>query len=107
MLKTDDLTRSLIAFEPESTVVAVVEMSQSGWLVAGIVPGVERHLLKKITVDESGLLRLLQRWQDEAMRAGRQIRRITVCVFHAIVGTDFRGSWALISRHHGHPFSAG
>ena len=56
MPRIDDLTRSLIAFEPGSTLVAVVEMSQSGWLVAGIVPGVERHPLKKIAVDECGLL---------------------------------------------------
>ncbi len=53
-------------------------MSQSSWLVAGIVPGVERHPLKKLAPDEGALLRLLERWRDEATKAGRTITRITV-----------------------------
>ena len=48
------------------------------WLVAGIVPGLDRHPLKKLAVDEDALLRLLHRWRDEAVRAGRNIERITV-----------------------------
>ena len=51
-------------------------MSQASWLVAGIVPGVERHPLKKLEPDEEALLRLLQRWRDEAVRAGRTVARI-------------------------------
>jgi len=53
-------------------------MSQSSWLVAGIVPGIERHPLKKLPVDEEALLRLLRRWRDEAIKAGRTIVRITI-----------------------------
>src|ERR1044071_2379459 len=53
-------------------------MSQSSWLVAGIVPGLERHPLKKLAVDEGSLLRLLQQWRGEAVRAGRGGERITV-----------------------------
>ena len=53
-------------------------MSQSSWLVAGIVPGIERQPLKKLGVDEDALLRLLLRWHDEAKEAGRQIYRIAV-----------------------------
>ena len=78
MPRTDDLTRSLIPFEPEVTLVAVVEMSQSSWLVAGIVPGVQRHPLKKIPVDEGGLLQLFHRWREEAARSGRPVSRIVV-----------------------------
>ena len=52
MPQRNDLSRCLAAFEQDSTVVAVVEMSQSSWLVAGIVPGVERHPLKKLAPDE-------------------------------------------------------
>ncbi len=74
----DDLGRSLIALDQNSTVVAVIEMSRSSWLVAGIIPGVDRHPLKKLGPDEEGLLRLLRRWQDEAARAGRTISRIAV-----------------------------
>jgi len=50
----------------------------SSWLVAGIVPGVERQPLKKLAVDESALLKLLNRWREEAEKAGRRIERITV-----------------------------
>jgi len=53
-------------------------MSQSGWLVAGIVPGVSRHPLKKLAADEKSLVKLLFRWRDEAVKAGRRIARIAV-----------------------------
>jgi transposase len=44
-------------------------MSQSSWLVAGIIPGVERQPLKKLEPDEQALLQLLQRWRAEAIEA--------------------------------------
>src|SRR5271169_1614017 len=78
MQKLNDLSRSLTALKPDSTLIAVIEMSLSSWLVAGIVPGVERQPLKKIAVDESVLLRLLHRWREEAEKAGYMIKRITV-----------------------------
>jgi hypothetical protein len=37
-----DASRSLTALEQDSTIIAVIEMSQSKWLVAALVPGVER-----------------------------------------------------------------
>jgi transposase len=78
MRQPNDLSRSLATFDAESTLVAVIEMSQSSWLVAGIVPGLDRHPLKKLTVDEGSLLRLLQRWRDEAIRVGGKVERIAV-----------------------------
>ena len=38
MQKLNDLSRSLTTLEPEGTLIAVIEMSLSNWLVAGIVP---------------------------------------------------------------------
>src|SRR5258706_69151 len=78
MQKLNDLSRSLTALEPNGTLIAVIEMSLSSWLVAGIVPGVERQPLKKLAVDESTLLKLLHRWREEAEKAGRRIERIAV-----------------------------
>jgi transposase len=78
MQKLNDFSRSLIALEPGGTLIAVIEMSLSSWLVAGIVPGVERQPLKKLAVDESALLKLLHRWREEAEKAGRRIERIAV-----------------------------
>jgi transposase len=78
MRQPNDLSRSLAVFDQETTLIAVIEMSQSSWLVAGIVPGIERHPLKKLAVDKDELLRLLQRWQSEAVGSGRRIERATV-----------------------------
>src|SRR4051794_559669 len=53
-------------------------MSQSSWLVAGVVPGIERQPLKKLAPDQDALLKLLHRWREEAGQAGREISRIAV-----------------------------
>jgi transposase len=78
MQKPNDLNQSRIVLKQDSTLIAVIEMSLSSWLVAGIVPGVERQPLKKLAVDESALLKLLNRWREEAEKAGRSIERIAV-----------------------------
>ena len=49
-----DASRSLTALEQDSTIIAVIEMSQSKWLVAALVPGVERHPLKKLDAQVRG-----------------------------------------------------
>lgn len=76
--KPNDLSRSLAALDVDHTLIAVVEMSLSSWLVAGIVPGVERQPLKKLKTDACALLELLHRWRAEAVRAGHKITRIAV-----------------------------
>jgi transposase len=78
MQTPNDLSRSLTVLKQDSALIAVIEMSLSSWLVAGIVPGVERQPLKKLAVDEGALLKLLNRWRGEAEKAGRQIERIAV-----------------------------
>jgi transposase len=78
MQKPNDLNQSRIVLKQDSTLIAVIEMSLSSWLVAGIVPGVERQPLKKLAVDESALLKLLNRWREEAEKAGCRIERIAV-----------------------------
>src|SRR3984885_6123603 len=88
MTQVDDLSRSLIAFEQKSTMVVVLEMSQSSWLAAGVVPGFERRPLKKLDPDPTALLRLVEGWRDHAMKVGRMITRI-VLAFEA--GRD--GFW--------------
>ena len=74
----NDLSRSLTPLDPDDTLIAVIEMSQSSWLVAGIVPGIERHPLKKLEPNEGELLRLLVRWRAEATKMGSTITRIAV-----------------------------
>jgi len=72
------MSRSLVAFDQNSTVVAVVELSLSTWLVAGVVPGLKRQPLKKLSADADKLVALLERWRAEAIKAGQVINRMVV-----------------------------
>ena len=78
MPQPNDLSRSLVALDQDSTIIAVVELSQSSWLVGGILPGIERQPCKKLEPSPERLLGLLHRWRDESVRAGRTITRIAV-----------------------------
>ena len=71
MPQPNDLSRSLVALDQNSTIIAVIEMSQSSWLVAGMLPGIERQPRQKLEPSPERLLALLHGWQDEAVRAGR------------------------------------
>ena len=72
--KPNDLSRSLVALDQNSTIIVVVELSHSSWLVGGVVPGIERQPRQKLEPSPERLLALLRRWQDEAVRAGRRSR---------------------------------
>src|SRR6202163_2830964 len=78
MPQLNDLSRSLVPLDQDSTIIAVVEMSQSSWLVAGVLPGIERQPRKKLEPSAERLLGLLHRWRDEAVRAGKTITRIAL-----------------------------
>jgi transposase len=78
MPKSADLSRSLVALDQDSTVIAVIEMSRSTWLVGGLVPGLDREPLKTLDPDPAALLALLERWRAQAVAAGRRITRICV-----------------------------
>jgi len=77
-MKRDDLSRSLVAFDQASTLVAVVELGLRSWLAAGLVPNLTRQPLKKLGSDPDALLRLLLRWRDQATKAGGRIKRMVV-----------------------------
>ena len=78
MTQADDLSRSLAAFDQNSTLIAVVETSAANWLVAAMIPGVDRRPVKKLEPDPDALLRLLERWRAEAAKTGRTIARVTL-----------------------------
>ena len=71
MPQPNDLSRSLVALDHNSTIIAVVELSQLSWLVGGVLPGIERQPRKKLEPNPERLLALLHRWRDEAIKAGR------------------------------------
>jgi transposase len=78
MLQSNDLSRSFTVLNQDSTLIVVIEMGLSSWLVAGMVPGVERQPLKKLEPDEDQLLKLMNRWRHEALQAGHAIERVVV-----------------------------
>jgi len=77
-MQRNDLSRSLVAFEQDSTLVAVVELSLKSWVVAGLVPGLKRQPLKKLGADRQALVGLLHRWRAEAIEAGHQVERLVI-----------------------------
>src|ERR1700746_4161138 len=92
MPQLNDLSRSLVALDQNSTIIAVVELSHSSWLVAGVLPGIERQPRKKLDPSPERLLALLHRWRDESGRAGRTITRIVVA-FQAGRGGFWLARW--------------
>jgi len=78
MAQPNDLSKSLTPFVQGNTLVAVIELSLTSWLVGGLVPGLERQPLKKLEPGETALLRLLGRWKEDAVKSGRRIERVVV-----------------------------
>jgi transposase len=78
MAKPDDLSKPAVALDHDSTLVCVIEMSGTSWLVAATVPGVDRRPLQKLPVNPARLLEQVERWRKEATRAGRTITRTVV-----------------------------
>ena len=78
MTVANDLKKSLVALEQDSTLIGVIELSESSWLIGGLVPGVAREPLKKQGAEPEAVLKVLHRWRDEAERAGRRITRVAV-----------------------------
>jgi transposase len=92
MAHVDDLSRCLTAFDQNTTLVVVVEMSEASWLAAGMVPGLNRQPLKKLEPSAPALLRLVERWRDEAVKAGRTITRIVLA--YEATGSGWRAGCA-------------
>ncbi len=78
MSQASDLTRCFAPYDQATTLIAVIELSLSSWLIAGMIPGFARQPLKKMAPDEAGLLQLLERWREEAVTAGSVINRMSV-----------------------------
>ncbi|WP_406857248.1 IS110 family transposase [Alsobacter sp. KACC 23698] len=78
MLHPFTANRATAAFVQESTLVVVIEMSQSTWLVGGSLPGVERQPLKKLEPDPDRLLSVVNRWRDECRECGHDVERLVI-----------------------------
>lgn len=78
MLHSFTAGRSTAAFDQDRTLIVVIEMSLSAWLVTGLLPGVERQPLKKLQPDPGHLESLIDRWRQESRASGREIARLVV-----------------------------
>ena len=78
MSQVNDLSRSLTVLDQEHTLVVVIEMSESTWLAAAMVPGLARAPLKKLDPDADQLLKLINRWREEALAAGHPVGRVAL-----------------------------
>ena len=79
-MQQNDLSRSHVPFKQDNTLATVLEMGSKSWLLAGLVPGVTRQPLKKLSTAPEQLLAQLHRWRDEAVKAGHTIERIVVAL---------------------------
>jgi transposase len=68
--------RSTKSFEAESTLVVAVAMSRSVWLVAGLLAGIDRRPLKKMTSDEKELTVIAGAWCGDVAATRRSNRRV-------------------------------
>lgn len=84
--RPQQILRSFVALDQDSTVIAVIEMGLAGWLVAGIVPGVHCHPLNCAGSGTASAATLPM--EAGSRKGGKPITRITVA-FEA--GRD--GSW--------------
>jgi len=82
----DNSKASPAAFMQDYTQIAVIELSLSNWLVAGLIPGVSREPLKKLEPNPEDLLKLLHGWRGEAIKAGR-------CSATIWMGTQRQSGW--------------
>jgi len=70
--------RAMSAFDQDHSLIVVIEMSLSTWLVTGLLPGVERQPLKKLHPDPDLLWSLIDRRRQECQASGREIARLVV-----------------------------
>jgi transposase len=67
----NDLSRSLKPLSLNHTLIAVIELSQKSWLVAGIIPGVERQPFEEVRVQRGRTIEL-----DRSMAEGSEEGRL-------------------------------
>src|ERR1700686_2336941 len=74
----DNSKASPAAFMQDNTLIAVIELSLSNWLVAGLITVVSREPVKKLEPNQQDLVELRHGCRDQAIKAGRPISRIAV-----------------------------
>lgn len=84
MAQVDDLSRSLAVFDQSTSLTVAVELSEASWLVAGLVPGIDRQPLKKLAFDPDTLLRLLERLEQAPEEGANAMVRLLARIVSAV-----------------------
>ena len=72
-----DAHRPATAFDHDSTLVVAMELSGKSWQLGAVIPGVSRRAKVGVKArDMNEVMRVLDRWKAEAVRAGRTISRV-------------------------------
>ncbi len=77
-----------VAVDHQTTLVTVLELSGSSWMIAGQIPGVESTAKSKIEPSAPAVLKVLEGWVRRARAAGKTVSR-TVLAYE--IGRD--GFW--------------
>jgi transposase len=79
MPKQFDSHHAATAFDHDSTLVVALELSGKSWEAGAVVPGVTRRPRRRLQArDLAELLRSIERWRSEALKAGRAVQRVAV-----------------------------
>jgi transposase len=79
MSEASNPRKSTTAFDQASTLVLILELSGKSWRVAANAPGVSRRPLRTVaTRDIGAVLKTIERWKDEAHKAGCEVGRVVV-----------------------------
>jgi transposase len=79
MTASFDAHRPATAFDHNSTLVLALEMSGKAWDLGAVVPGVNRRPKKHFSARAvSEILSTVERWKEEAQRAGHRVSRVVL-----------------------------
>src|SRR3954454_6908524 len=78
MSKPDDLSKPLVALDHDRRLGCGIGLRGRSWLGGWTAPQVRRRPLGKLPVDPARLLAQVERWRQEAARAGQTITRTVV-----------------------------
>ena len=101
---TDQTSHATTAFDYDSTLALALELSGKSWEVGAVLPGVSRRPRRSLAPrDMIGLLKQIERWKAEALRAGCSVQR-TVLTYEAGRGwvldrTVSAGAWPRGADH--------
>src|ERR1700733_2759034 len=74
-----DAHRPATAFDHDSTLVVAMELSGKSWQLGAVIPGVSRRPKTGVKArDMNEVMRVVDRWKAEAVRAAKTVARIVV-----------------------------